>query len=346
LIEGAIVRPTLLALLEPRRLLPIAIVCAALVSSQWVYSRHASAVPLALLLCLTFVLVAPVSFRVLFPEEVSLLQGAVRLALYAALGVGAVLSVGFVLPRLLGLPRTFLTTRNSLAISAALFLVGGWGLGRDVGMEASLRRERRRSKELEQKAELQQLLALRAHLDPHFLFNTLSAIAEWCRQDGEVAEKAVLQLSSMLRAMLDGVRAPSWPLRRELELCTALFALHLLRDPGFFELALPPLDALPAAEVPPMILLPLAENAVTHGPAAGHRGRIVLEVRVESGNLRLVIENPGAYRGPRPGRTGLALVERRLALAYGGRASLALRDAGGRTRAELLLPFSPPGASA
>ena len=55
--------------------------------------------------------------------------------------------------------------------------------------------------ELERAAERAQLLALRAHLDPHFLFNTLNAIAEWCRQDGEIAERAVLQLSSMLRAM-------------------------------------------------------------------------------------------------------------------------------------------------
>jgi hypothetical protein len=338
-----VVRPTLRALLSPRRLVPIALVSAALVASQAAYSRGPFAVPLALLLCLTFVLVAPVSYRVLFPDEVPWPQGAVRLALYAALGTGAVLTVGFVLPRLLGLPRTFLTTRTSLVVSAALFLVGGWGLGRDVGHEQELRRERERARALEQKAELQQLLALRAHLDPHFLFNTLSAVAEWCRQDGEVAERATLQLAALLRDVLDGVRAPAWTLRREVQLCCAVFDLHLLRDPGRFQLDTPALTDLPDAEVPPLLLLPLAENAMKHGPGAGHRGRVSLRLQGEQGLLRVTLENPGPYRGPREGGQGLPLLERRLQLAYGGRATLRMAELDGATRAELTMPAHPGG---
>jgi LytS/YehU family sensor histidine kinase len=206
-------------------------------------------------------------------------------------------------------------------------------------MEATLRKERARSAALAEKAELAQLLALRAHLDPHFLFNTLSAIAEWCREDGEVSERAVLALSSMLRAMLDGVRAESWPLQRELQLCVSLLELHKLRDPELYQLELPSLEALPAVDVPPLALLPLVENAVKHGPAAGHRGRISLSVAREPGRLCIAVENPGPYGGPRAGSAGLPLVERRLQLAFRGRASLELSERDGRTRALVALPL-------
>ena len=66
----------------------------------------------------------------------------------------------------------------------------------------------------QREADHAQLLALRSHLDPHFLFNTLNAIAEWCREDGEVAEQAILQLSSMLRTMMTGISTTTWPLAK------------------------------------------------------------------------------------------------------------------------------------
>jgi len=90
-------------------------------------------------------------------------------------------------------------------VSLALFLVGGWGLARDIDLDARLRAAETRAVELTRAAEAAELLALRAHLDPHFLFNTLNAIAEWCLKDGAVAEEAVLKLSAMLRTLLDGV---------------------------------------------------------------------------------------------------------------------------------------------
>ena len=92
-----------------------------------------------------------------------------------------------------------------------------------------------------------------------------------------------------------------------------------------------------------MILLPLAENAVKHGPAAGHRGEIVLTLRVEGGQLRVTLDNPGRYSGPREGSHGVPVVERRLELAYAGEARLHIGPQSPvRTRAELDLPLHPP----
>jgi two-component system sensor histidine kinase AlgZ len=331
------------ALLEPRRLLPILIVCAPMLFIQWRYSRDGYGTPLGALMCVTFVLVAPLSWRVLFPEGLDLGHGAIRLLLYGAIGAGVVLVLGKMIPEELHMRPSLFTARSSLPVCAALFLVGGWGLGRDIGFEASLIRERKRADALAREAEHAQLLAIRSHLDPHFLFNTLNAIAEWCREDGEVAERAVLQLSEILRAVLAGVRAPSWSLASELALARDLFALHLLRDPALFTLAWDVPSPTPNVPILPMILLPLAENAVKHGPAAGHRGVVRFEVRLtESGRLSITIENPGPYGGPRVGSDGLPTVERRLSLAYGSEAPIQIVGDGDRTRVMVLLPGEGP----
>lgn len=336
-----IVRDTLQALVLPRRLVPILLVCAPLVAAQGSFSRDPLAVPLAVLTCVAFVFLGPLSWRVLLADDRTPGQDAVRLLLYAGVGAGVVLTLGLVVPKLFGMGATFLTTRASLAVSGALFLAGGWGLGRDIGLEASLAKERARAAALAREAEQAQLLALRAHLDPHFLFNTLNAIAEWCQEDGEIAERAVLQLSSILRTLLAGARVPSWPLETELALASDLFSLHRMRHP--FELQIDIPDDLRGVEVPPLILLPLAENACKHGPGAGHRGP--LRLTVERGErLRICVENPGAFAGLRPGGEGIAMVERRLAVAYGAGAALRIAAAGGRTVALLELPASMPAS--
>jgi two-component system sensor histidine kinase AlgZ len=329
----SVVRATWRGLLMPRRLLPILVVCVPMLIAQTTYSRDKHALILGVLLCISFLAVAPVSYRFLFPEGLDLTHGAARLVLYAMMGVGVVLSVGVAVPKIFGIGVTFLTARSSLLIDATLFLVGGWGLGRDIAYEQRVDR-------LTREAERAQLLALRSHLDPHFLFNTLNAIAEWCRQDGEVAERAVLELSAMLRAMLDGVRSNAWPLTKELEMVRNLFDLHRMRDKDrfTFEENLP--ADLPAVNVPPMSLLTLAENAMKHGPGAGHRGVVTLSVKREGAGTRLILENPGRYSGPRAGSQGLPTLERRLRLAYDGHARLSVGPAVDveRTCSELWIP--------
>jgi two-component system sensor histidine kinase AlgZ len=219
-----------------------------------------------------------------------------------------------------------------------LFWVGGWGLGRDLDYEEHLQRERRRAEAMEREARRAQLLAVRSHLDPHFLFNTLNAIAEWCRQDGEVAERAILKLSNMLRTVLEGVPLATWSLEQELKLGEALLDLHLVRDPAMFEVERRITVDPKAFQVPPLILLPLFENAVKHGPAAGHRGTLRLEVKSSEQCLTILLENPGEFSGFRQGGTGFSMVQERLTLAYEERATIAIHGDAGRTRVEVEVP--------
>jgi hypothetical protein len=299
---------------------PLGLLLIGLVSAEWLATDSGAALALDVGFFLAFCLAAPAGFRLLAPNTGSLGLGHV---LYALLCAAIVLGVA-ALARL-GLGWTYVVDASSLGILWVLFLVGGWGLARDIELEAGFVAEQHRAERLAENAERASLLALRAHLDPHFLFNTLNAIAEWCREDPAVAEAATLRLASMLRTMLGGIRSPSWPLATEIALAQSLFDLYAIRDRAKFRFRLDAPDPLPDLDVPPMLLLPLCENAITHGPGAGHSGEIVVRLRVETASpnvLRVEIENPGVFRGRREGGEGIAMVERRLALAYGGRAKL------------------------
>lgn len=313
--------------------------------AQYRFSPNAQAVWSAILSCVLFLLIAPFAWRWLVSRGANRRLQPLLLLAYGLIG-GLPAAVGWLVPEAFGLGETFLTAGINLFVSAALFWVGGWGLARDIDLERGLERERARAQALAREAERAQLLAMRAHLDPHFLFNTLNAIAEYCREDGELAERAILRLSGLLRQVLEGAKRPHWPLGDELELVRGVFALHHVRDPGRFDLSWDVARDCETVSVPPLVLLPLAENAMKHGPAAGHRGAVILQVRrLAAGEVEISLVNPGPFQGPRPGGEGLDTVRRRLALAYGGAATLDIRGSAhqgaDRTELRLRLPPSP-----
>jgi signal transduction histidine kinase len=297
---------TLAALATPRRSLPIVAVVAALVAVQVRYSGATSAVvPLGL--AVAFLVLAPWSWRVLGKTTLGVLAYAVE-----AIAVVAVLGIAF--PRAIDLGPTFLTDAGSLVVASVLYAIGGWGLGRDIELELDLEHTR--------------LKALRTHLDPHFLFNTLNAIAEWCREDPKIAEDATLRLAEMLRDILEALELRTWPLARELAVARSLLELHRIRDPEAFTVTLEVAEA--AIDVPTLVLVSLVENAVKHGPRKGHKGPITL--RVSHDPLRVEVENPGPFVRTAEGR-GIAQLEKQLALTYGERARFDIREIDGRTRA-------------
>jgi len=333
---------TLRALAQPRRALPIALVATPLVVAQWWFSRgHTGATWLGLGMVTLFVLVGPWSWRALFPPGTTPATRPLWLLGYAALGaIPAVL--GDLAPTFMGLPETFLTRGINTAVVVAMFWVGGWGLGRDIDQEQGLARQTARAERLQAQVQRAELMAMRAHLDPHFLFNTLNAIAAWVHEDADVAEQAILDLARILREVLGGIGEGTWPLHRELALARDVWALHQLRDPSWFEVDWqvdPGLDEVP---VPPMLLLPLIENAITHGPAKGHRGTVSLHARAEGDQVVLTIANPGPLGAPRPGGHGLDMVRRRMQLGYGDTAGPTLTSTDGRVTATVRLARRGP----
>lgn len=271
------------------------------------------------------VLGAPLLWRLLFPAGRAPSQHPGRVAAYGGVGLIAVWGTtgveGFRYALTSGDPGPW--------FALGLFLVTGMALGRDVELELSVAAARARAEALAKQAEHAELRAIRAHLDPHFLFNTMGAIAEWVREDPVVAEQALLRLSDLLRTVLTAVRTESWPLERELELVDGLAELYRVRDPERFGLDRTG-SGPPGMQVPPMLLLSMVENAFKHGPAAGNPGRVEVLVADQDG-LRVEVRNPGPYRGPREGGEGLDLLRRRVELAWGGRGRFAIGGAGSTT---------------
>ena len=123
-----------------------------------------------------------------------------------------------------------------------------------------------------------------------------------------------------------------------------LAALYAVRDPSRYLFRFDIEAATTAQLVPPLVLLPLFENAIKHGPAAGHGGTVALIVRFsEDGATAIEVHNPGAFGARREGGSGLASVERRLALTYGSAVRLVIRSADGQSCVALRLPM-PRGA--
>ena len=331
-------RDTLLGLASPRRLVPISLLAVPLIVAQNQLSADSRSVFLGVGMVLSVLFIGPFTWRA-FVHRGSEWAWPTRIVGLLFLFV-LPFAIGRFLPMLLGLRWTFLTGGVHLFVTTGLFWVGSWGLARDLELSYDLRNAHARAEALALEAEHAQLLALRAHLDPHFLFNTLNAIAEWCREDGEVAERAILDLSSVLREVMGGVRLASWPLSRELAVVRQVLDLHAVRDPERFQYDWDVDVECTDVPVPPLLLLPLVENAVKHGVAKGHSGKTSIRVHREGG-VCITLGNPGPFAGPREGGEGLRMVERRLALVY-HHASFSIVEREGRTVATVIVPNEGP----
>lgn len=189
-----------------------------------------------------------------------------------------------------------------------------------------------------------ELAALRARTDPHFLFNSLNTIAGLIEEEPERAVAVVTRLSGLFRHTVQGSRVESVSLRDEIQAASAFLEIQALRfeDGLSWSVALP--EELESAQVPPLILQPLVENAVLHGSSAGPSNRIEVEASTNGASLVLTVTDDG----PGPGRsqhrgsgTSLADLEERLALLFGpaGRVESGLAPGGG-FRVVLSLPWT------
>ncbi len=222
---------------------------------------------------------------------------------------------------------------REMLVAWLLFLIGGWGLARDIQLEQRLDRTLGSHEKLSAELASARLDALRADLDPHFLFNALNAIANQCASDPAAAEDNIVRLATLLRAVLDTRRKPLHPLDDELALARDYVGLLRARYPHLnvtFDVDPGTLRTL----VPPLVLQPLLENAVRHGQT--ERGEILVTTRAEGDSLRVTVASPGAFRGPRTGGLGLDLVRRRVELAWGDAGSFAIATEGDRTVGTIL----------
>jgi len=165
------------------------------------------------------------------------------------------------------------------------------------------------------------LTALRAQLQPHFLFNTLNSISVLITDDPAKARAMLGKLSTLLRSLLADGDAAEVPLRRELDLVRRYLEIEQIRFESRLSVRL---DADPDALddlVPAMLLQPIVENSVRHAVAARDGGTVAIRAARAERMLVISVQDDGPGLGARrdePGRgVGLSNLRARLARHYG-----------------------------
>jgi two-component system sensor histidine kinase AlgZ len=197
------------------------------------------------------------------------------------------------------------------------------------------------SRESEVQARDAELRALKAQINPHFLFNSLNSITALTATDPVRAREMCIRLSDFLRSTLGLGERESIPWREELQLARTYLEVEQVRFGKRLNVEMDVDDACSECLVPPLVLQPLIENAVKHGIASMvEGGTIKVEGRVNHGLLEVSVENGFDPESPAPRRSGLGLrnVRNRLSTRFGDLAHLTAHSQDNRFRAEMVVP--------
>lgn len=208
-----------------------------------------------------------------------------------------------------------------------------------AAIEASQEAQRRglQVQVLAREAELQ---SLRAQIDPHFLFNSLHSISALTAVDPQGARRMCLLLADFLRDSLTLGGEARITVDRELSLVERFLEIERVRFGDRLVVDVRRGNA-GACLIPPLLLQPIAENAVTHGIAHVLEGGTVRVTAGRTGDtLRIVVDNPCDPDRPRRpgGGVGLANVRARLQALHGADARVTADEQGRTWRVEIALP--------
>jgi two-component system, LytTR family, sensor histidine kinase AlgZ len=186
-----------------------------------------------------------------------------------------------------------------------------------------------------------ELKALKAQVNPHFLFNSLNSISALTSSDAPKAREMCILLGDFLRRTLGLGEKLAIPLDEEMQLIRAFLAVEKIRFGPRINMEESIAKEALQVQVPPLLLQPLVENAVAHGIAnLVEGGRIRLEAECNDGSVAITIENTFDPEAPprRKGGVGLANVRQRLEARYGNAATFQVTKNGDSFRVALKFP--------
>jgi two-component system LytT family sensor kinase len=221
-----------------------------------------------------------------------------------------------------------------------------------MGVLAGLENARQRRMEHEQlirvQSELQttQLNALRKQLQPHFLFNTLNTVSALMEENIGAARTVLSRLGQLLRITLDKTQYDTVSLEREVEYIGNYLGIESERFRDRLQVTYSIPDELKHIQVPSMLLQPLVENAIKHGPYATEEP-VVIAIRARSTQEQLILEVqdngkgcPDTEHALLNGGIGLRNVRDRMELMYNGHATFSVNSPNGKGfLVELSLPL-------
>lgn len=195
------------------------------------------------------------------------------------------------------------------------------------------------SRRLQLRTKQAELDALRARVNPHFLFNTLNTATALVHEQPDQAERVLLDLSDLFRAALSGREETG--LEQEILLTRRYLEIEALRLGSRLDVVWSLPTPLPAINVPTLALQALAENAIHHGiEAQPGAGDVTIEMIDGARTVTLRVSNPlpGDLPATPRHQVGLAASRARIEAMTAGQGELRTRQDGGRFIAEIILP--------
>ncbi|MEM8484752.1 MAG: histidine kinase [Bacteroidota bacterium] len=157
-----------------------------------------------------------------------------------------------------------------------------------------LRLKEKQAAELQALAKESELAALKAQINPHFLFNTLNSMNAMVMRDPEETRNMIIQLGDLLRYALDSSRKDLVMLEEELAFSKAYLDLESHRFADRLAVAFEVAPGLERVLIPPMVLQPLVENAIKHNIARREEGgEITIRVTATAEEVQIVVEDEG-----------------------------------------------------
>ena len=193
-----------------------------------------------------------------------------------------------------------------------------------------------------------ELRALRAQIDPHFIFNSLHSISALTTTDAAAARTMCLLLANFLRDTLRLGSSSRIPFADEWSLAERFLAIEQVRLGSRLQIARDSDPEAAGCPVPPLLLQPLVENAVIHGIAQLIDGGTIRMTAHRTGQtLTVTVENPC---DPDRVRTrgvglGLELLRQRLTTEFGVYEAVKAEEQSGRFRVEVRIPVAAEPAT-
>jgi hypothetical protein len=230
-------------------------------------------------------------------------------------------------------------TAPAAGVAVAVFLVMS-AIHYTLGAADERQEAVSRALEAEVAAREAELRALRAQVDPHFLFNCLHSISALIGSDPASARWMCLELAELFRESLRAGAHERIPMAAEVSLLRRYLAIERRRFGDRLRASVALAPEAERALVPPLLLQPLAENAVRHGIATlVEGGHVSIAITRRGDRVDVHVENPYDPDGRRNGTgVGLANVRARLDTSYRGRATLKVDASGERFSAAISLP--------
>lgn len=187
-----------------------------------------------------------------------------------------------------------------------------------------------------------EMQSLRAHLNPHLLFNCLTGLRGLISENPAKAREFSGNLARFLRAAVDSQSQKTISLREEISICQDFARLEELRGrPTDLRVQVDPRDG--DIQIPPLTIVTLLENAAKHGNRNGHQTLPVefTSDRPDPRHVRLLLRQPGTLttKDDNQNHAGLNLIRRQIDMVFGGQARLDLvEESPGTVVARLVLP--------